>query len=89
MEQLATLFDWIIIDSPPILPLADTSVWTRLADGILLVTRQGITQKRHLQRGLEALESKKIIGAVLNSSKSSADNEYYSYLHPAEGSAGD
>lgn len=87
MEQLAALFDWIIIDSPPILPLADTSVWTRLADGILLVTRQGTTQKRHLQRGLEALESKKIIGAVLNSSKSSADNEYYSYLHPGDGSA--
>jgi capsular exopolysaccharide synthesis family protein len=87
MEQLAGWFDWMIIDSPPILPLADTSVWTRMADGILLVTRQGTTQKRHLQRGLEALESKKVIGAVLNSSKSSADNDYYSYRRPAEGSA--
>jgi capsular exopolysaccharide synthesis family protein len=86
MEQLAGWFEWIIIDSPPILPLADTSVWTRMADGILLVTRQGTTQKRHLQRGLEALESKKVIGAVLNSSKSSADNDYYSYRRPAEGS---
>jgi capsular exopolysaccharide synthesis family protein len=84
MEQLAAWFDWIIIDSPPVLPLADTSVWTRLADGVLLVTRQGTTQKRHLQRGLEALESKKVIGAVLNSSKNSSDNEYYSYRHPPE-----
>jgi capsular exopolysaccharide synthesis family protein len=89
MEQLAAWFDWIIIDSPPILPLADTSVWTRLADGILLVTRQGTTQKRHLQRGLEALESKKVIGAVLNSSKSSADNDYYAYRRPVDGSATD
>jgi capsular exopolysaccharide synthesis family protein len=86
MEQLTTCFDWVIIDSPPILPLADTSVWTRLADGILLVTRQGTTQKRHLQRGLEALESKKVIGAVLNSSNSSADNDYYSYRRPIDGS---
>ena len=31
----------------------------RLADGILLVVRQGITEKRQLQRGLEALEPKK------------------------------
>ena len=85
MEQLAAWFDWVIIDSPPVLPLADTSVWTRLADGILLVTRQGTTQKRHLQRGLEALESKKVIGAVLNSSKNSSDNEYYSYRRPPEG----
>jgi capsular exopolysaccharide synthesis family protein len=84
LEQLATWFDWIIIDSPPVLPLADTSVWTRLADGILLVTRQGTTQKRHLQRGLEGLESKKVIGAVLNSSKNSSDNEYYSYRRPPE-----
>ena len=36
MEQLTAWFDWIIIDSPPVLPLADTSVWTNLADGILL-----------------------------------------------------
>jgi capsular exopolysaccharide synthesis family protein len=87
MEQLSAWFDWIIIDSPPVLPLADTSVWTRLSDGILLVTRQGTTQKRHLQRGIEALESKKVIGAVLNSSKNSSDNEYYSYRRPLEDSA--
>jgi capsular exopolysaccharide synthesis family protein len=84
MEQLAGWFDWIIIDSPPVLPLADTSVWTRVADGILLVARQGTTQKRHLQRGLEALEAKKVIGTVLNSSKNSSDNEYYSYRRPPE-----
>ncbi len=69
MDQLAVLFDWIIIDSPPVLPLADTSVWMRLADGILLTTRQGTTEKRQLQRGLEAIEPKKLIGALVNSSK--------------------
>ena len=89
MEELGSLFDWVIIDSPPVLPLADTSVWTRLADGILLVTRQGITQKRHLQRGLEGLESKKVIGAVLNSSKNSSDNQYYSYRRPPQDTAAD
>ncbi|MGA2170690.1 MAG: CpsD/CapB family tyrosine-protein kinase [Terracidiphilus sp.] len=77
MDQLAAWFDWMIIDSPPMLPLGDTSVWARLADGILLVTRQGTTEKRHLQRGLEALEPKKLIGALLNCSKSSAHSDYY------------
>ncbi len=77
MDQMAALFDWIIIDSPPLLPLADTSVWARLADGILLVTRQGITEKRHLQRGLEALEPKKLIGVLLNSSQSPSQSDYY------------
>ena len=55
LDQLTAWFDWIIIDSPPILPLADTSVWARIADGILLVAREGTTQKRQLKRGLEAL----------------------------------
>jgi capsular exopolysaccharide synthesis family protein len=78
MNQLTTLFDWIIIDSPPVLPLADTSVWMRLADGIILTTRQGITEKRQLQRGLEAIEHGKLIGALVNSSKNAgADNYYY------------
>lgn len=77
MDQLVGWFDWIVIDSPPILPLADTSVWARMADGILMVTRQGITQKRHLQRGLEAIEQKKLIGALLNCSQRFADNDYY------------
>jgi len=77
MDQLTAWFDWIIIDSPPVLPMADTSVWMNLADGILLVLRQGTTEKRQLQRGLEALESKKMIGAVLNCSKSMPHSDYY------------
>lgn len=77
MDHLAAWFDWVIIDSPPVLPLGDTSVWARLADGILLVTRQGTTEKRHLMRGIEAIEPKKLIGAVLNCSQSSSDYHYY------------
>jgi capsular exopolysaccharide synthesis family protein len=82
MEQLTAMFDWVIIDSPPVMPIADTSVWSRLADGILMVTRQGVTEKRHLQRGLEALDQKKLIGALLNSSRRTSDNDYYAYRRP-------
>ena len=81
LDQLAAWFDWIIIDSPPVLPLADTSVWARLADGILLITRQGITEKRKLKKGLEAIEPKKLIGALVNGSTNLADTDYY-YLKP-------
>jgi len=77
MEQLMNWFDWVIIDSPPILPMADTSVWTNLADGILIVTRQGITEKRQLKRGLEALGTQKLIGAVLNSARNVPNSDYY------------
>jgi capsular exopolysaccharide synthesis family protein len=82
MDQLNSLFDWIIIDSPPILPLADTSIWTRIADGILLVTRQGTTEKKQLERGLRALDMSKMIGALLNCSRVSTYSNYY-YKSPA------
>jgi capsular exopolysaccharide synthesis family protein len=82
MNQLSAWFDWIIIDSPPVLPLADTSVWARLADGILLVTREGTTQKRLLQRGLQALEPSKLLGAVLNSSSNTDHTNYYQRYGP-------
>jgi capsular exopolysaccharide synthesis family protein len=77
MAQLADWFDCVVIDSPPVLPLADTSVWMRLADGIILVTRQGITEKKQLQRGLEAIEPQKLVGALLNCSKNQANSHYY------------
>jgi capsular exopolysaccharide synthesis family protein len=77
MEQLESWFDWIVIDSPPVLPLADTSLWSRLADGVLLVTRKGTTEKQQLKRGLEAIEKTKLLGALVNSSANAAHADYY------------
>ena len=79
IEQLAEWFDWIIIDSPPVLPLADTSALVRMADGILLVTRKDVTEKQKLKAGLKPFESNKLIGAILNSSDSATEKDYYYY----------
>jgi Mrp family chromosome partitioning ATPase len=86
VDQLAELFDWVVIDSPPVLPLADTSVWSRLCDGILLVTRQGTSEKRQLQRGVDAIDPQKLIGAILNSSSSAPHSDYY--YSPRAGGSG-
>ena len=82
MEQLTGWFDWIIIDSPPVLPLADTSMWARVADGILMVTRKGTTQKKQLLRGLEALEKSKLLGALVNGSTDAVHSDYYQRYGP-------
>jgi len=79
MDQLDNWFDWIVIDSPPLLPLGDTTIWMRLADGILLATRPGKTEKRHLERGLEAIEQAKLIGSVINGSSEAAHAGNYYY----------
>lgn len=89
VEQLTAWFDWVLVDSPPVMPLADTSIWSRLCDGILLVTRQGITEKRQLKRGLEAIESRKLIGALLNSSTSDDKGYYYYRRAPGESQSGE
>ena len=79
MEQLAPLFDWIIVDSPPLLPLADTTVWSRLTDGTLLVAREGKTEKKPLQRGLEILKRSDLLGVVLNGCSHSDHDNYYQH----------
>jgi capsular exopolysaccharide synthesis family protein len=86
MASLNSWFDWIVIDSPPVLPMVDTSLWARFVDGILLVTRNGTTRKRKLQKGLEALDPNKLIGALLNASKSTRDGYDYYYGRAPEAS---
>jgi len=84
-DSVTTGFDWVVIDSPPMLPLADTTIWMRLADAVLLVTRPGVTTKSQLQRSLEAIEQSKLLGAVLNASTEATANKYY--YHYAKSSA--
>src|SRR5262249_3676667 len=90
MEQLASWFDWIVIDSPPVLPLGDTSIWMRLVDGILLVTRQSVTEKQQLKKGLEQIEKQKLLGAVLNgTANKNHSSYYYHYTRPSIAEQGD
>lgn len=81
MAHFCTIFDWIIVDSPPLLPLADTTVWSRITDGTLLVARAGKTEKSALQSGLEHIKKSDLLGVVLNGCTDSHGKSYYhSYL---------
>lgn len=81
IEQLARLFDWVIIDSTPMLPLADTSILTKLVDGILLVARQGKTEKLPLQKAVATLEKSLLLGVVLNGFSDTMQQKYSKYYH--------
>lgn len=76
LKKIRAHFDWVIIDSPPLLPFADTTFWARFADGVLLVVREAKTQKKLLRKGLETLDNPMIVGVVLNGSHS-IDHLYY------------
>jgi len=82
LEQLETFFDWIIIDTPPVLPLADTPLWMKLADGVLLVTREGVCEKKQLTRALEVIDKATMLGVVVNSCSRNDHKYYYSRYSP-------
>jgi capsular exopolysaccharide synthesis family protein len=79
-KQLSTNFDWIIIDAPPLLPMADVSFWSRQADGLLLVVREGATPKNILKKGIETLDNPKVVGVVLNDAQE-VESSYYSHYY--------
>ena len=80
-KHLSTCFDWIIIDAPPLLPMADVSFWSRQADGLLLVVREGTTPKTILQKGLDTLDNPKVIGVVLNDAHQVESSYYHRYYY--------
>jgi capsular exopolysaccharide synthesis family protein len=84
MEQVGNIFDWIIVDSPPLLPLADTTVWARVTDGTLLVARVATTEKAQLQRGLDLVKKSDLLGVVLNSCSSADYKNYYQRYSSSE-----
>lgn len=82
LKQLAPAFDWVIIDAPPLVPLADVHVLGENADGLILVIRQGRAPKKELVKGLGGLDGTKVLGVVLNDIETAQPgyyNEYYRY----------
>jgi len=65
-RNLAGQFEWIVVDSTPMLPIVDVNLWSRLLDGTLLVVREGVAPVKALKRGLQALDHPKLIGVVVN-----------------------
>jgi protein-tyrosine kinase len=88
LDRVKPAFDWIIIDSPPALPVADSSVLGGLVDGVLLVVRANSTPSEASQKACKELRDAHIIGVVLNTAEESAGyNSYYSgsaYGTPAD-----
>ncbi len=83
MAQLYTMFDWIIIDSPPLTPFADAATLANLVDSVLLVTRQGVTPKKLLREALKSIDGTRIIATVLNEATVNDLQYYHRYYQQA------
>ncbi len=78
LHRLAPLFDWIVVDSPPCVPLSDASLLADLCDGVLMVVRSGKTPFDIAQKGSQQFRERRLLGVVLNQvAPQSAYSSYY------------
>jgi len=85
MQDLAQNFDWVIVDTPPLLPMADSNLWARVADGTLLVVRLGVVSRGALKKAMSSLDSPKLVGVVMNDASDSETASYYDKYYMARG----
>ena len=64
--EAAGTFDWVIIDTPPVVLLPDANLLAAMVDGAILVTGAGKTPHKLITRAVDALGRNKILGVVLN-----------------------
>jgi len=81
LDHLRSRFDRVILDTPPVLPLADVAVLAPLVDGTLMVVRAGVTPKPAIENALRAFDSSRLLGVVLNESGMEQDYRYEATRH--------
>jgi capsular exopolysaccharide synthesis family protein len=87
LDAMSDIFDWVILDSPPALPVHDACMLADICDGVLFVVRAGSTDSEIAQRVSAEFRDKNLLGVVLNrvDSADTYNNYYYGYGSAAEG----
>ena len=78
MRILSPRFDWIVIDSPPLLPVSDAVTLGRQTDGSLLVVKAGTTPAEAVEQAIALLGQKHVLSIVLNGAEG-LDRYYSNY----------
>ena len=78
VESARRAFDLVILDAPPVLPVADTLLLQDLVDGYLVVARSRLTPREAILDALGRLRPEKILGLVLN------DHREYKHSYTAQ-----
>ncbi len=79
LARLVPLFDWVIVDAPPVLPVSDAGILSGYCDGVIVVVRAGSTGYDAVGAALEELRGKKLLGVVLNRVETRERYDAYPY----------
>jgi capsular exopolysaccharide synthesis family protein len=66
LTEMRERYDYVLIDTPPLVPVADGRVLSRCADGVLMVVRAHQTPRKMVTKALRLLEGSAVLGLVLN-----------------------
>ena len=72
LQRVEPLFDWIIIDSPPVIPVSDSSVLAKACDGVLMVVRSNSTPFDMARKARQEFPAEALVGVVLNGTREEA-----------------
>jgi capsular exopolysaccharide synthesis family protein len=82
IEEARGLYDYVLIDTPPVVPLADSRLLERWVDGFIVVVAAHKTPRKLLGEALNLLDPAKVLGVVFNGDDRPLA-PYYGYYHPA------
>lgn len=90
IRRLRSSYDMVIIDAPPLLPVADASVLAKLADGVIIVVRHAKTTKDQVNEAINRLNQvgARLYGVVVNMVAKRAVGSYYYYYYEESSPAG-
>jgi receptor protein-tyrosine kinase len=81
IEQLPMLFNWVLLDSPPLLFAADANLLSTMCDGTVLVVRIGATTIDSVTRALQSLCENNLLGIVANGARAGELYSKYTYYY--------
>lgn len=79
LQEAKETFDWVIVDTPPLVLLPDAHLLASMVDGAVLVIRAGCTPHELVKRAADALGRKRIVGVVLNCADPTGHAGYAGY----------
>jgi succinoglycan biosynthesis transport protein ExoP len=66
MQKLSSLFDWVIVDSPPVIPVTDALSLARQTSATILVAREGCTPREAVEKAVALIGKQRLLGVILN-----------------------
>jgi Mrp family chromosome partitioning ATPase len=84
LRTLRTLYDFVVVDSPPILPYADGRALAPFVDGVVFVGRSGVVTRDAIARSIELLaevHGAPILEIVLNGADTNSHSYGYGYKY--------